>query len=425
MTNKIIRLAGNDGRDLRMALKFCLALAIAIMTGPLYAKWDNLDKRHVAVLNLNSRLTNEGIDPETIMETLESRLVEIGEFKLVERSVLKKILEEQKLELSGLTENEATKIGKLSQADKVITGSLSKSGGRYVLLIKSVDVASGEIDISDQISSFTSKGLISAIPEAAERLLARAKGEKVGPYEPKDLPESSSSSIPAKVLPDIKTTSDPSILGYYAFNGTAKDYGPLKNDGIVIGPRLGVNRFNQSNSSYYFGTNINYITSPFCFSNLSSLTLSLWFKTDTFTGGRIAGFGDEKKGMSYLRDKMIYMNDDGQIFAGMRNFETDQLIIYTEQTYNDNNWHLATAIFTEKSIKLYLDDKLAARKGGSYKSSLESGYFRCGYDHLGGWPYQSTTYSFNGYIDEVRIYNRELTEEEILSIYRENGWAKE
>jgi len=38
-------------------------------------------------------------------------------------------------------------------------------------------------------------------------------------------------------------------------------------------------------------------------------------------------------------------------------------------------------------------------------------------------PYQGISYQFSGRIDDVRIYNRALSESEILALYHEGGWG--
>jgi len=74
-----------------------------------------------------------------------------------------------------------------------------------------------------------------------------------------------------------------------------------------------------------------------------------------------------------------------------------------------NNWHFYAGVFQKPSVKFYVD---AVKRGETtwnndvpYKNRYRLGYYCCS-DRF-----------FDGYIDEVRIYNRALSETEIKAIY--------
>lgn len=399
-----------------------LIFLFSLTTG-LYSSWNNLNKLHVAVLNISSRLSNEALDPASVAELLQSCFVEKAEFIVVERLVLNKLIDEQKLELSGLSDTEASKLGKLAQADKVLAGSVSKVGGKYYLIIRSVDVATGVVDLTDQIIANTLKGLTDSIPDLAERIIQKAKGEKIPAFIIKDQP--ASVQMDAKETPDTNVQADHSLFGYYLFCGNAKDYSASHNDAMVIGPKPAENRFNQSNFAYLFGSNICYIAASKPVSNIRALTLIAWFKTDTRSGGHIAGFGDEKKGMASQYDKMIYMNDDGEVYFGLRTKDDKKIVLSTELTYNDNEWHMAAASFSPKGAKLIVDGQLSASNTGAIEPANYPAYLRLGYEILAGWPGEPSLYSFQGSIDDIMIFNQELGLDQIVKIYHNNGWRKE
>jgi len=87
-----------------------------------------------------------GLEAEYFTERLilSSELSNI--FTLVERKDIQKILEEQNLQLSGITEGEdAVKIGQILNADILITGNLFGKGDSFELFLRLVRVETGEI----------------------------------------------------------------------------------------------------------------------------------------------------------------------------------------------------------------------------------------------------------------------------------------
>ncbi len=87
-----------------------------------------------------------GLEAEYFTERLilSSELSDI--FTLVERKDIQKILEEQNLQLSGITEGEdAVKIGQILNADVLITGNLFGKEDSFELFLRLVRVETGEI----------------------------------------------------------------------------------------------------------------------------------------------------------------------------------------------------------------------------------------------------------------------------------------
>ncbi len=139
----------------------------------------------IAILKIENR-TQDYIDTDFLTETLQIEIVNRRHFIVVERSMLGKVIEEQKLSLSGLTEEEqATKIGALVGAEKIWLGSLSYTGNLYVITIKSIDTKTGIIEFADQVYTYTKDEFLNIMPVLADRLIRKSKGENVPKYEPK------------------------------------------------------------------------------------------------------------------------------------------------------------------------------------------------------------------------------------------------
>jgi len=157
--------------------KFLYLALLASIMFPLQAEWFNMKTLKVAVLDVVSRVPNEKIDTTTLTEMLQVALVDRNEFQIVERALLEKIIKEQELQISGLTDGQAAKIGSLSGAHKVMLVSLAKLSDKYIFIVKGIDSNSGIVDLSDQVMSHTIDGFIEVFPVLADRLIRKARGE--------------------------------------------------------------------------------------------------------------------------------------------------------------------------------------------------------------------------------------------------------
>jgi TolB-like protein len=83
---------------------------------------------------------------EGAAEILRTTLMETRKFTVVERSMLKQVLKEQKLSLSGVTDQKAAVVvGKILRAKLVAVGSVVKMGESYTLNVRFIDVETGEV----------------------------------------------------------------------------------------------------------------------------------------------------------------------------------------------------------------------------------------------------------------------------------------
>ncbi|MCG2726491.1 MAG: CsgG/HfaB family protein [Elusimicrobia bacterium] len=83
---------------------------------------------------------------EGAAEILRTTLIETGKYTIIERSMLKQILEEQKLSSSGIVDSkEAVNIGKILGAKLIAVGSIVKLGETYTLNIRFVNGETGEV----------------------------------------------------------------------------------------------------------------------------------------------------------------------------------------------------------------------------------------------------------------------------------------
>ena len=87
------------------------------------------------------------------MESLTTAIVESGQFNVVERTKLKTVLKEMELGASGLTDSKRiSKLGKLLEADIILTGTFADMGGFWNVNLRLINVSTGLI-----VSAFEEK----------------------------------------------------------------------------------------------------------------------------------------------------------------------------------------------------------------------------------------------------------------------------
>lgn len=124
--------------------KIYMMLLAAIIVMPVFAD----SKLRVAVFDPTSSGT--AIDEGTkvaIREIISSTIVNAGNYDIVERSLLEKVMQEQSFSNSGaVDDNDATEIGKLAGANKVVLSVVTLTGGRNMLSVKMIDVKTASVE---------------------------------------------------------------------------------------------------------------------------------------------------------------------------------------------------------------------------------------------------------------------------------------
>ena len=155
-------------------------------------------------------------------------------------------------------------------------------------------------------------------------------------------------------------------------------------------------------------SNLNFGTNDF--------TIESWIKTNYIEKWQLIVSKSYNPGYELFvaRDngKLLFQIGDG---SGWTNFLGNTVVA-------DGNWHHVVAVADrDNNGILYVDGNFDNEKSITSKSgSVDSEYNL----HVGTRP-PSTGYAFNGIIDEVRIYNRALTPDEISDLYNNYGYTTE
>ncbi|MDR1370135.1 MAG: CsgG/HfaB family protein [Dysgonamonadaceae bacterium] len=130
----------------KVILSFCLlAVAAAFVEHPVKAQED--EKQRVAVFDPTSAgaSIDEGI-VVAVRELISSALVNSGKYNMVERSLLDKVMKEQKFSNSGAVDaSQVSELGKLAGANKAVVSVLTAAGKRYMASLKMIDIETASV----------------------------------------------------------------------------------------------------------------------------------------------------------------------------------------------------------------------------------------------------------------------------------------
>jgi hypothetical protein len=208
------------------------------------------------------------------------------------------------------------------------------------------------------------------------------------------------------------------LVAYYPFNGNANDESGNNNTGTVTGAVLTSDRSGAPNSAYFFNGTSAYIRVP---NNQSfdvtpaGFTVASWFKADPSqpdpTG--IYDLIDKSHGSNGSYDDhagwaVQFFNGGGTHFAVGTGTSFPWQTADSTGPILDNTWHHISGTFQGSTIKIYIDGVLKSTvtlSPGETPLSNTRDLFIGRHYALGRY--------FRGTIDEVRIYNRALSDSEI------------
>lgn len=208
------------------------------------------------------------------------------------------------------------------------------------------------------------------------------------------------------------------LVAYYPFNGNANDESGNTNNGIVKGTTLTTDRFGNSDKAYSFGGEGDYIEGTNISIFNSSYSVSVWVNVPSVSGvkKRIIGKGYAPDLETHNWSVSVEASGNVSFF-----WEDDQDVnnsIFSNTKLDEGTYYHITAVMDigQSEYRLYINDVLEAT-GEITKLPVENG------NNLLIGIRQDEDLSFDvpfaGQIDDIRIYNRVLSKEEIQILYSE------
>ena len=209
------------------------------------------------------------------------------------------------------------------------------------------------------------------------------------------------------------------LVGYWPFNGNANDESGNGNNGTVNGATLTTDRFGVANKAYNFNGSSSKIVVPNSPSlNIStgqSLTISCWIKhnsgatnVNTYFISKYNGFSSIGPAYAIGTGTIGNAYSWHQIASGIPN----GIEIIADNPMNDGNWHQVVSILDMgNNSRVYIDGVLDSTVNfplvGSIINTINL-HFGCG---------ANLAQYYSGNLDDIAIYNRVLTLQEITNLY--------
>jgi hypothetical protein len=205
--------------------------------------------------------------------------------------------------------------------------------------------------------------------------------------------------------PKNKVSLKEGLVAWYPFDGNASDMSGNGFHGIVRGANSTSDRSGISNKAYKFDGEDDYIEIPnFNWNKRSNCTVSLWSKYDHLPKeigkdyGMVFGMNSESHCIFLHQDKLFFRQGWGN--GWMNAPEIGQ-------------WHNFALIWdgSAKRVAFFHNSRKVSEHKAYQNVGLGTGTLRIGAND------RLLNYFFKGSIDDVRIYDRALSEVDVLALY--------
>lgn len=209
------------------------------------------------------------------------------------------------------------------------------------------------------------------------------------------------------------------IVGWWPFNGNANDESGNGNNGSASDAVVTTDRFGSSNSAYENGQLTPLISVPNISVNSSSFACSYWIKYSSLPiNNSIADVSHE-----YLSNGTFttFRQLNSTLGVGVigNNGISNQVILNTPNPVDTAGWNHIVIMRANQLLKIYVNGIIAASDSLVQNGSLVASKTF----YIGGDPQntnQNPLAKFNGKIDDVGIWSRALSQQEITDLYNAN-----
>jgi phosphotriesterase-related protein len=206
------------------------------------------------------------------------------------------------------------------------------------------------------------------------------------------------------------------LVAYFPFNGNANDESGNGYNGTVSGATLTNDRFGRANKAYLFtAANGSHITTNSSIGNfgVSNFTISVWVKRNSAAGYEIF----TQRSTPY-RTSSWWELGWGSFCINENLAYQSSVNINVDDTLRNNVWYHFVGVREAATVRFYLNGLLLDENTTPQIlniDNLTNTEIGCNFS---GSPLES----FDGIIDDIRLYNRALYEPEIRMIYNERGY---
>jgi hypothetical protein len=211
---------------------------------------------------------------------------------------------------------------------------------------------------------------------------------------------------------DLNTLND-GLMAYYPLDGSAIDESGNGHNGILYGTALSTDKYNQPNKALSFSGNNSFINLGYNF-DYPLRTINIWFYADSIDqiARHIYISDNPKLKYGFTQIKIMEINGEKQIRSsagipgGIAEGSSDVV---------EKEWYMITLVVDSNETRHYLNGSLFGKFGNGLITSSSGDT-----SALLGTSREFDRY-FIGKLDNVRIYNRALSEAEIKKLVSKNA----
>ncbi|MBB6670408.1 LamG domain-containing protein [Cohnella nanjingensis] len=210
------------------------------------------------------------------------------------------------------------------------------------------------------------------------------------------------------------------LVGEYLFIGNAEDTSGFGRHGRVEGATLTEDRFGAANSAYAFsGQGDCIVLNPFPNLGTEAFSLSAWAKYDqeaALKGWNNAIVSQDDHGRVLDQSRRVFQLSTKGAYATWHRMRqsTDAVGKHPIQW---GVWYHFVAIYDGTQHRLYVNGVLQDVQTGSFEPNFEEPIY------IGKKNSDEKRFWFHGVLDDIRIYDRSLTDDEVLELYAEQGYT--
>lgn len=231
----------------------------------------------------------------------------------------------------------------------------------------------------------------------------------------------------ASLMVDYPIPTD-GLVAHYPFDNNAQDYSQNQNHASYISANATTNRNDEAKKALYFDGIDDYVEIPtqdyLSIANTGQLTVSVWIRPDVLnfvnyeSNGYVNFFGKGETGQHEytFRINNANISSPSRITTYAFNLSGSGRSTYVQEDYEPYEWMHIVVVYN------YLGNTIQIYKNGNYvraATNYTSGYA----PGIGSAPLRIATRDLNGFFegafDDLRIFNRTLTAQEIKTLYNE------
>jgi hypothetical protein len=201
------------------------------------------------------------------------------------------------------------------------------------------------------------------------------------------------------------------LVGFWPFNGNANDVSGNGKNGTVNGATLTSDRFENNNKSFSFGGNLQSTIGIDLGLPYGDFTISFWLNALDTTMNSIMDWRNTSNQLPVLN---FSFNGSGFTALLRDNINSATVDVIPNFSPTTNSWYFITLTKNSNQLTFYIDGLIKTTKNYT-QSSWTLNRLTLGNN------YYDSTFFYTGKIDDIGIWNRALTAQEITNLYRVCG----